>query len=66
MLTQIKGEGGRLGAKRAFSSFDSVLKVDQPAQSDRSEKFDGYLGFLVDQPLGLQKTMTSYGLGFTH
>lgn len=61
-----KGGGVRgLWAKIAFCSFDSVLKVDQLAPNHRSEKVDGYLMFLLDWPFGFQKTMTSYGLGFT-
>ena len=64
MLMQIKWVGGILGAKTAFSSFDSVLKGDQLAQNNRSEKFDGCLGFLVDWPFGFQKDKIC--LGFTH
>lgn len=60
-----KKGGGIFLAKRASSCFDSVLKVDQLAPTHRSEKVDGYLGFLLDWPFGFQKTMTSDGLGFT-
>lgn len=63
-VNQKKGGVRGLWAKIAFCSFDSVLKVDQLAPNHRSEKVDGYLMFL-DWPFGFQKTMTSYGLGFT-
>ena len=51
MLTSIKGEG------KSTASFDSVLKMDQLAQNNRS---DGCLGFLVDWPFGFPGTMTRY------
>lgn len=58
-LKYVNKERGGGWQKRASSSFDSVLKVDQLAPTHRSEKVGGYLGFLLNWPFGFQKTLTA-------